>query len=436
MCEEITPVEPRMAAVLDLARSAVAPMSLAQSEAGFDVVSARLGARKRRQSRNHRLLFAGASAAAVLAIGISFVHFRQTEPCQAPLGYWVEGGQLVEGGYLRASDPAGVRLRFVEGTEVRLPVETRGRLLSVDDKGARFAIEQGLATVSVVPRPEAQWLFDAGPFLVAVHGTVFTVDWDGPSERLDVRLDKGLVSVKGPLSKEPIVIRAGQQLSVDLKKKEVRLQEMETAALAGSVVLGKDAPAAPAERPKEAATSAEPRARERAAARSWAAALAAGDVDFVLADAERRGISHVMAHATSESLAALADAARYRRKYDLARAALLAQRDRFAGSRRAEEAAFLLGRVEEANERASGKASETSKAETSRAETNKAIDWYDRYLKESPRGAYASEALGRKMVATWSLQGASAARPLSEDYLHLFPHGTYVGAARALADKP
>jgi len=40
------------------------------------------------------------------------------------------------------------------------------------------------------------------------------------------------------------------------------------------------------------------------------------------------------------------------------------------------------------------------------------------------------------MVATWSLQGASAARPLSEDYLHLFPHGTYAGAARALADKP
>ena len=310
--EEIpqTDVKARMSAVLDLARSAVMPMSPAQSETGFDLVSARLGARKRRHGRNYRLVLAGVSAVAALAIGISFVHFRRTEPRQTPLGYWVEGGQLVEGGYLRASDPEGVRLHFVEGTEVRLPSETRGRLLSVDDKGARFAIEQGLATVSVVPRPEAQWLFDAGPFLVAVHGTVFTVEWDGPSERLGVRLDKGLVSVKGPLSKEPIVIRAGQQLSVDLKKKEVRLQEMETVASTGSVLLEKDPPAAPAERPQEAATFFEPRARERATTRSWAAALASGDVDFVLADAERRGITHVMAHATSESLAALADAAR------------------------------------------------------------------------------------------------------------------------------
>jgi TolA-binding protein len=410
-----------MAAMLDLARSAVAPMSPAQSETGFDVVSARLGARERRQSRNRRLLFAGVSAVAVLALAIPFLHFRRTEPRQAPLGYWVEGGQLVEGGYLRASDPAGVRVRFVEGTEVRLPSETRGRLLSVDDKGARFAIEQGLATVSVVPRPEAQWLFDAGPFLVTVHGTVFTVDWDGPSERLGVRLEKGLVSVKGPLSKEPIVIRAGQQLSVDLKKKEVWLQEMEVADSTESILLQTNSSVPPTERPQKAATSSEP--RTRVAARSWAAALAAGDVDFVLADAERRGLPHVLAHATSESLAALADAARYRRKHDLARSVLLAQRDRFPGSRRAEEAAFLLGRVEEASERASGKASE-------------AMSWYDRYLKESPRGTYASEALGRKMVASWSSQGASAARPLAEDYLHLFPHGTYAGAARALVDKP
>jgi hypothetical protein len=431
MHEEDTSVDTRMSAVLDLARSAVAPMSRAQSETGFDVVAARLDSHKRRQSRNRRLLFAGVSAAAVLAIGISFAHLRRTEPRHVPLGYWVEGGQLVEGGYVRASDPEGVRLRFAEGTEVRLPMETRGRLLSVDDKGARFAIEQGLATVSVVPRPEAQWLFDAGPFLVAVHGTAFTVEWDGPSERLEVRLEKGLVSVKGPLSKEPIVIRAGQQLSVDLKKKEVRLQELEAAATTGSVLLEKDPSLPPSERPQEALTSPEPRARERVAARSWATALAAGDVDFVLADAERRGITHVMAHATSESLAALADAARYRRKYDLARAALLAQRDRFSGTKRAEAAAFLLGRVEEADERASGKAGGTSKAEASRA-----IYWYDRYIKESPSGAYASEALGRKMVATWSCQGASAARPLADDYLHLFPHGTYAGAARALADKP
>ena len=123
-----------------------------------------------------------------------------------------------------------------------------------------------------------------------------------------------------------------------------------------------------------------------------------------------------MAHASGADLAALADAARYRRRNDVAREALLAERLRFPKSERDSEAAFLLGRLEESKWDDNGRA----------------LEWYDVYLKEAPSGAYSSEALGRKMTATQRLEGAAAARQIADEYIRRFPRGTYAGAARAL----
>ena len=96
------------------------------------------------------------------------------------------------------------------------------------------------------------------------------------------------------------------------------------------------------------------RPRARSAGRSWTAALSAGDFDTILEEAER-DIGHVLASRGTEDLAALADAARYRRHDDVARRALLAQRRRFAGSPRAADAAFFLGRLDENGGRGPGR---------------------------------------------------------------------------------
>ena len=125
-------------------------------------------------------------------------------------------------------------------------------------------------------------------------------------------------------------------------------------------------------------------------------------------------------NASSADLFALADAARYRRRTDLARAALLAQRRRFPRAPRSLDAIFLLGRVEEL--RAQGAA--------------QAIARYDEYLVQAPTGAYAAEALGRKMILTDERDGRSAARPIADEYLHRFPGGSYAGSARALQRAP
>jgi TolA-binding protein len=154
--------------------------------------------------------------------------------------------------------------------------------------------------------------------------------------------------------------------------------------------------------------------------RRWPDKLASGHWDRILEEVERAGVKATLERSSSEDLFALADAARYRRRTDLARAALLAERRRFPGSPRSLDAAFLLGRVEESGERG----------------MHRAVEWYDEYLARAPAGAYAAEALGRKMILTNELEGSATALPVAEEYLRRFPKGSYAGAARALRRAP
>ena len=361
------------------------------------------------------------------------------------LAYSVDNGAIGAGGYLRSFAGAAVSLRFAEKSELRLAAGSRGRLTSVDQRGARFAIEQGEAHVSVMPRAGARWLIDAGPFLITVHGTAFTAAWDGATERLDIKMEKGLVSVTGPVADGTIAVRGGQRLTVNVRNREVLLRPNQDAPN-GDMEIEPMGPPSP--RPDEVGPASEgpaatemppamapPRSRQLrpsarnevsrvraggAPSRSWAAALAAGDLEGILRDADRHGLQRSLAEASGEDLAALADAARYLRHEDVARQALIAQRERFPRSDRAHQAAFLLGRL----------------SETAADGDARALAWYDRYLSEAPAGAFASEALGRKMTATEKLRGLSGARDIAREYLRRFPGGTYAGAARAIADAP
>ena len=417
----------------DFVRSAIPPMSAAQRESGLDIVRARLAAHERQRVRLLRLSAVGMGAGvAACALWWIFSGGRVGAPGTESLAYRVEGGEIVDGGYLHSSGSTGARLRFAEGSELAFLEGARGRLRSVDAKGARIAIERGTASVKVAHRPGAHWLVDAGPFLITVQGTTFTVSWDATGEQLDLRMQQGMVSVTGPLSEGAITVRAGQRLAINLPKREVVLQDVES----GAAVQPAGAPVSP--EPEMGLTQAHDTdhgdtAREamgqRSGAhghgavawpRSWSAALVAGDADTILRDVERRGLERSLAEASGEDLSALADAARYRRRDSIAKQALLAQRSRFPGSARALDAAFLLGRLEEVRE----------------DNARKALSWYERYLEEAPSGAYASEALGREMIVTQDLMGVAAARRVAEDYLRRFPTGTYAGAARALRRGP
>jgi TolA-binding protein len=128
------------------------------------------------------------------------------------------------------------------------------------------------------------------------------------------------------------------------------------------------------------------------------------------------GLDTVVAQANADELAVLGDAARYSRHSDVARAALTALRRRFPRAEQASVAAFLLGRLAETEQ-----------------DRPAALTWFESYLKERPNGAYASEALGRKMLRARALQGSQATQQLAVEYLQRFPHGTYASVAQQLA---
>ena len=419
--------------LVDLARTSTPPAAPARMALGFDLVMARLDARQSRRGkmlRSSLMVAAGAVCVMLVWGAVGMVRARLHPAELLNLAYTVEGGSVIEGGYLRESGTTGIKLSFNEGSEFVLLPGARGRLRTVDSSGARIAIEQGSASFRIAPRKHANWLIDVGPFLVTVKGTAFSVHWDPTGERFELRLQHGRVAVSGPVSGGEIALRAGQRLSINLRKAETLITEqkpgeawVEPAPVASGTPDGAVPPSPQtfAERPagRIASSLRSENARVEGDHR-WAEAIAAGQWDRVLTEVEQAGIKTTLNSASSEDLFALADAARYRRHDALARQALLAERRRFPDSARALDATFLLGRLEEANEQGTGRA----------------LRWYDEYLARAPAGTYASEALGRKMIVTNSLAGAARTRPIADEYLRRFPNGTYAGAARALRRSP
>jgi hypothetical protein len=415
-----------LSALTELARGTARPPTTAELDSGLDVLRVRGdggGAPRRAPRFWLRLSLVGMLAATSAVVAVSVVRSGRA-PWPAPasaLTYRIEGGSLVDGGYLRESGRDGIKLSFAEGTEFILAPGTRSRLRAVDASGARIAIEHGTASFQVTPAPagDRRWQVDVGPFLVTVKGTVFTVSWDAAAEKLELKLRHGRVTVSGPVTGGEIALRAGQRLLIDLPQGETVISEPKPEE-ALDFSAGPASPAA-ADRPAAAgkAAPASP-AGKLAGERRWATALAAGQLDRILAEAERAGVKATLDRASGEDLLALADAARYRRRMELAREVLLAARRRFPDSPRSLDAAFRLGRVEEASD--GGLAP--------------AIEWYDEYLTRAPTGTYASEALGRKMTLMSKLGGTSRARPFAEEYLRRFPAGTYAGPARAFVRAP
>jgi len=423
--------EPRaLAALAELGRDGVKQPTPAELDQGLSNLLARVGAdgARRRGAMRWSLIAAAATVCVLGGIGLVSVSRRHSPTREAStLSYQIEGGSVLEGGYLREHGHAGIKLLFSEGSKVVLTPGTRGRLRAVGTEGARLAVEHGTASFQVTPSGDRRWLVEVGPFLVTVKGTVFSVSWDPLSERFELMLRRGRVAVSGPVSGGDIILRAGQRLVVSLAKAETFITEESPEEPAPAAAL---TPTPPAVRPsvegtmpaglKPPAAPAASSVSNGARDRRWAHDLANGRWDRILEDAERAGVESTLDKASSEDLFALADAARYRRRRELALAALLAERRRFPDSPRALDATFLLGRVEEAHER---------------GET-RAIAWYDEYLARAPTGAYAAEALGRKMTLTRELRGAGEARPIAEEYLRRFPRGSYAGLAHALRRAP
>lgn len=411
----------------------------AELESGLDAVRARVERSNGRRKWATRIALLGALA---LVPALGFLVARGVAPPLPELSYDVRGGSVLDGGYLQQEGHAGVNVSFSEGSHFVLTPGSRGRLRTVSSERARIGVEHGSALVDITPQTGRLWEVEAGPFVVTVKGTAFTLAWDPVDERLDLRLRHGQVVVSGPISGGELTLLAGQRLSVSLPNATTLIsedraqQESSEGALLDPAAAVTNAPSPGATTPASAAdvqgaaptsASERPSAEERAAVREpnaaepkrrWSDELANGRWDVILADAERSGLAATLSTASGEELFALANAARYRQRLELAHDALQALRRRFNGSSRALDAVFLLGRVDEA-----------------RSQGAQAITWYDAYLAQAPSGGYAAEALGRKLTLVNKTLGSVQARPIAQDYLRRFPEGSYARLARALLDE-
>jgi len=329
---------------------------------------------------------------------------------------------------VRAAAGGGTEVRFSDGSNLALDPGTSTRVTDVDAHGGRVLLESGRAHVRVTHRPAAKWVVDAGPYSVHVVGTEFDVRWSGSEEVLDVHLLRGAVIVRGPLASGGLAMEAGQRLVANVKEGEIFLDASPTRpgdAAAALLAEPGEAPQpsklpVPGQRPSRARPSMlHPAPTAAADETSWSKLIAQGDFRGVLADAERRGLERTLASGSPADLTALADAARYLRRGELARRTYLAERERFPRSA-GREAAFFLGGL--------------SEDESGASATKAALEWYERYLAESPRGTYAPRALGRQMVLVHKLRGVASARPLASDYLARFPDGPYAAPARKLLE--
>jgi TolA-binding protein len=336
-----------------------------------------------------------------------------------PLVLRVEGAEMQKDGFVRASPEARPSLRFSDGTRVGLGGVASVRVRSIDIHGAHIAVENGEIRADVIHAPLAAWVFDAGPFVVDVKGTTFSLSWDSMEARLVVRLETGLLAIHTPFTPEPISLQSGQRLVATSVDQRVVVSALSSPDAEGSTTDERAPAASPAEAPPSSPApveSAVPSAAPgRPSARSaWAEWFASGDFRSIVDDAEQQGLDTSLAQRGLEDLALLADSARYTGQTSVARRALLAQRERFGRSARAIDAAFMLGRLQESTD------------------PDGAARWYDQYLDQAPRGTYAAEALGRKMMIIERLRGAAAARSIAEQYLKKYPRGPHAKSAQTI----
>ena len=287
-----------------------------------------------------------------------------------PLALQVESGALDPAGAIvrpqRRTEPA---LRFEDGTVIQLGSETRGRLARGrrpwrarrDRQRQRPRQRRAQAAGALADR--------RGSVPITVHGTVFSASWDevpaaprredGARARLgrgagDQRADRR--ARRSGADREAQALAGLAARSGSRRGRRGRRCRRRRRCGPAAAAPPKSMARAHGRRRAAGAARARVAAKSRARrARTWTAALSAGDFDTILDEAER-DIGHVLATRGTDDLAALADAARYRRHDDVARRALLAQRRRFAGSPRAADAAFFLGRLDENGGRGHGPA--------------------------------------------------------------------------------
>lgn len=376
-----------------------------------------------------RSAMAMAAAVVLVAGGVGVQKWRAAEP------EWTVDGKVASAEFVRAPTAASATIDFSDGSAVALSAASRARVVHGDHH--HVVLEGGKAEIRIGRGVQLAWAFDAGPFTVKASKGGLAMAWSGEGEQLDVWPHDAETTVQGGVVGAGVTLHGGDHLTARVREGDLRIVRADgavttavlpppAAPITNNPITNNNAAAPPstgtvldAASPVTNPVVSAPAPPATPAHTSWSALVARGDYDTVLREADGVGIDNVLAHRPLGDLAALADASRYRSRTDVAQRALTTERSRFPNSKEAHTAAFLLGRL----------------ADDQSHDAASAVRWYDRYLSESSTGPFASDALGRKMIAVERTQGADAARPIAEQYARRFPHGAYAAQAEELRTR-
>jgi TolA-binding protein len=400
-----TDADKQTAELVQLAQRELHGDSALSDEAGF----ARLQLRQAQPAASWVMGWLVGGAALVSAGALALVLSLRAH--DERLTFEVAGAALSADGHIVGKE--GTRIRFSDGSEASLTSGAEAQVENLTEHGADVVLTRGSMRVHIAKKPQAAWKVAAGPYDVRVTGTAFDVSWSKQSQAFDLRMETGAVIVTGPLARAGIALKAGQHMFGGVAEGRLTVEGAGTLPAAVGAAAAMREPNQASDNSAPAQLSPSPAPHPSAEAHTWTRQVAQGHFTTVLEEAEQRGLERTLGTGSLEDLAALADAARYAGRNPLATRVLSAERQRFPGSSAARDAAFFLGRI--AEDSGGG-----------------AVEWYERYVSESPRGPYASQAFGRKMMLLYKQRGASAARPVAAEYLNQYPNGPYAAAARKI----
>jgi TolA-binding protein len=383
-------------------------------------------------------------------------------PREQPLALRIDrGAWTTELARVEAEDVART-IAFDDDSRLELAEHSQLAVTALGAHGATVRV-RGRVHARITHRDDTAWRFEAGPYVVHVVGTAFSLGWQ--DERLSLSLDEGAVRLDGP-GFAPRIVRAGESVSLP-PSEAVRAPapavdpaaptEVATASAARaipieaapSLALSREGPRARAPEPTPAPPGAEvvedepdatAPAREEpdtviepddAASTTTESAPTLAQVSLERAIAHAARAEHrdamralddpafaaAVRSAGAEDLLVLGDSARLSGQADRARQALASVRGRFAGTPQAARASFLLGRIA-----------------ADAGDTRGALRHFERYLDEEPDGPLAREALGRDLEARVSL--GLDARDTATRYLARWPSGPHAATARAALAAP
>lgn len=306
------------------------------------------------------------------------------------------------------------QLSFSDGTLLALHPHTKLRVRETTSRGATVDVGQGGTLARITPTEGAKWQFMAGPFRVRVTGTEFYLSWDPKGQVLELALHQGSVLLSGPTLEGERPVRKGQFLRVEVPSgvgpgpQGSQSQRGARGNDSAPTTSEADAPAKKTGQNQPSAPSTEP-GKVDAGASDWEKALREGTPTEAVSAVKVAGESHVLSSASSQQLWALSQSARLGGRPELARDALLALRTRH-GTRG--QTSYLLGKI----------------SADQLGATSQAITWFETYLKETPGGSLAEQAMGR--LAELQV-GTAAGRRAAARYLKHYPRGSYANFCRS-----